>query len=160
MTSAQSSVILPIVWMEPIRKDDKAIAQVNVDFFRAFEEGNPEKIAMLWASTVPISCVHPGWQPVVGREAVLASFVSILAKTAGVRFSLRNMQIFLWCECAWVLLLEEWSPLLRDGESPPIILQTTHILVEEERRWKLTHRHASPAVGAALPPSDPRRLFH
>lgn len=146
--------------MEPINQEDDAISEANVNFYRAFEQGNVEIMAELWASTVPVSCVHPGWQPAVGREAVLASWGALFEGTTSVRFALRNTQIFLAGEVAWVLLLEDLTAVQEGGERLQVVLQTTNIFVREAGFWKVAHHHASPAMGAALPPSDPRRLFH
>jgi ketosteroid isomerase-like protein len=63
-------------------------------------------------------------------------------------------------EAAWVLVLEELDAALTGGQRLQVVLLATNVFVREGGAWKLSHHHASPALGASLPPSDPRRLFH
>lgn len=146
--------------MDPTPPDVDAIRAANVAFYRAFESGDVEAMGELWATSVPVSCVQPGWQPSVGREAVLAGLVAVFEGVTDITFTLKNSQIFLAGDVAWVLLLEEIDAVQAGGERVQVVLQSTNVLIREGGAWKLAHHHASPALGAALPPSDPRRLFH
>jgi ketosteroid isomerase-like protein len=151
--------MVAVLAMETTLPEDDAIRAANVAFYRAFERGDLEAMGELWAATVPVSCVHPGWQPAVGREAVLASWGAIFEGMTSIRFTLRNVQVFVAGEAAWVLHLEELDGVQESGERVSAVLQATNVFVWEGG-WKMAHHHASPALGAALPPSDPRRLFH
>lgn len=146
--------------MEQVILEDDAIRAANVAFYHASEQRDLEAMAELWATTLSISCIHPGWQPAVGREAVLASWGVLFEGTVSLRFSLKNVQIFVASETAWVVQLEELDMVRDGGERLQAVLLSTNIFVREGGAWKLAHHHASPALGAALPPSDPRRLFH
>jgi len=146
--------------MDPTIPDVEAIRAATAGFYRAFEAGDGEAMADLWATSVSVSCIHPGWQPAVGREAVIASWLSIFEGTTTISFTLRNSQIFVAGDAAWGLLLEEIDAVQEGGQRVRAVLQATNIFIRENGAWRLTHHHASPALGAALPPSDPRRLFH
>ncbi|MCS6899202.1 MAG: nuclear transport factor 2 family protein [Myxococcales bacterium] len=160
MTKIRGSAMVVILAMERILPEDDMIRAVNVAFYRAFERGDWEAMRELWAVSVPVSCVHPGWQPAVGREAVLASWGAIFEGAMGIRFTLRNVQVFVAGEAAWVLQQEELESVQEGGERVKVVLLATNLFVRESGAWKMAHHHASPALGAALPPSDPRRLFH
>lgn len=146
--------------MEPQLPDSEAVRAANIAYYRAFEASDLDSMAELWASSVPVSCVLPGWQPAVGRDAVVACWASVFQGLSSISFTLRNIQIFIVGEVAWALLLEDFSASQENGQRLQVVLQATNIFLREGSAWKLAHHHASPALGAALPPSDPRRLFH
>jgi uncharacterized protein (TIGR02246 family) len=145
--------------MDPIRRDDELRA-TNLAFYKAFEAGDIEAMASVWANEAPISCVHPGWEPVVGREAVLASWVGIFRGTREIIFTLRNVQMFMVGDTAWVVLIEEIDASQQDGQRVRASSQATNVFVREPDGWKLVHHHAGP--GVALPGSAPSvsRILH
>ena len=50
----------------------------NEVFYAAFRNGDYEAMAELWAAEAKQCCVHPMWQALFGREAVLASWKELL----------------------------------------------------------------------------------
>ena len=58
--------------------DERAVLLANAAFYRAFAARDVEAMDALWARTVPVACIHPGWQVLNGREAVMASWRGIL----------------------------------------------------------------------------------
>ena len=50
----------------------------NAAFYAAFNARDSDAMAALWATAAEVSCVHPGWNILRGREAVLESWRSIL----------------------------------------------------------------------------------
>ena len=54
-----------------IARDRAALLFANETFYRAFAERDVPLMEALWADTEPVTCLHPGWPPVEGREAVL-----------------------------------------------------------------------------------------
>ena len=59
--------------------DERAVLAANAAFYRAFAERDVAAMDALWARSVPVACIHPGWQVLNGREAVMASWRGILA---------------------------------------------------------------------------------
>jgi len=50
----------------------------NEAFYLAFEGKDFDAMSHLWSESREIICLHPGWPALVGREAVLESWRSIL----------------------------------------------------------------------------------
>ena len=46
-----------------------ALRAANGTFYKAFEQLDLLAMAALWARSVPVSCVHPGWDLVLGHDA-------------------------------------------------------------------------------------------
>ena len=48
-------------------------------FYLAFEAKDYEAMAHLWSKQREVLCLHPGWMPLIGRDAVLESWRQILS---------------------------------------------------------------------------------
>lgn len=56
--------------------DEIALMAANAAYYVIFSARDNEAMAALWAPD-GVSCVHPGWPPLVGRRAVLSSYGEI-----------------------------------------------------------------------------------
>ena len=52
-------------------RDHATLLFANETFYRAFAERDVTLMGALWAEQEPVTCLHPGWPPVEGRDAVL-----------------------------------------------------------------------------------------
>ena len=62
-------------------------------FYKAFEQLDLEIMGELWAQSVAVSCVHPGWDLVLGREAVMESWRAIFSGTSELSFEHEEAQV-------------------------------------------------------------------
>ena len=58
--------------------DESAIITANAAFYAAFATGDFTALAALWADDDGVSCIHPGWPAIVGRDNVIGSWRDIL----------------------------------------------------------------------------------
>jgi len=116
--------------------DERAVLAANAAFYRAFSERDVAAMDALWAHSVPVACIHPGWQVLNGREAVMASWRGILA---GVPPTIRCSEEIARVagSAAFVVCTES----LDAGE-----LVATNVFVQEAGDWKLAHHHAGPVA--------------
>ena len=56
-----------------------ALLFANEAFYQAFANRDIEAMDEVWARDLPVACLHPGWPPLEGRDAVMQSWLSILA---------------------------------------------------------------------------------
>ncbi len=56
---------------------DDAILAANTTYYNAFVAGDYDRMCGIWAED-QVSCVHPGWPVLLGREDILESYRSIL----------------------------------------------------------------------------------
>ena len=122
-----------------------AVLQANMDFYAAFARGDMEQMDNLWSQAEDLTCIHPGWQALVGRHAVMESWRSILANPPQVRCV--GARAFVNATCAYVICYEG----LEEG-----MLVATNIFRKEEQGWCVIHHQAGPArtVQEAVPPRD------
>ena len=118
----------------------EAAIEANEAFYRAFNAKDPEAMDAAWASEHEVACIHPGWNALVGRAEVLASWHNILTNPNQPRIVIGGAQVVFTGDTAIVLCRE------LVGGSPLI---ATNVFVQEADAWKLVH-HQSGGVVAAM----------
>jgi len=117
----------------------------NEAFYRAFQRasqgGDIAEMENLWSGTAPVGCIHPGWTALRGREAVLASWRSILGSGRAPRVVCTNPTAHVLGESGFVLCEE------RVGTAALI---ATNVFALEGGVWKMVHHHASPVAQEAF----------
>lgn len=116
---------------------------VNEAFYQAFAEGDAAAMEALWAADLPVACLHPGWEPLMEREAIVASWRAILQDPPPVRCL--APRVFDYGETAFVICFEA----IRDQA-----LVATNLFAREGGLWRLVHHQAGPTRGE--PPADPQ----
>jgi len=95
----------------------------------------------VWSTREDITCIHPGWNLLRGRDEVLESWRGILENPNQARIVIGGAAVTLLGEQALVLCRE------LVGGSP---LAATNLFVREAGNWKLLHHHSGPVAQAAL----------
>jgi ketosteroid isomerase-like protein len=121
---------------------EQEVLAANQAFYDAFATRNIAVMGSLWAEHAPVTCIHPGWQPLRGREAVLASWRNILEGPNPPAIRCTAPSVHLLGESAFVICTER----LPDAE-----LVATNVFAREAGAWKLVHHHAG---GVARPSED------
>ena len=118
--------------------DKEAVLAANASFYQAFEVGDPEAMAVVWSGGALVSCTHPGWTAITGRDDVLESWARIFESSAG-RVACLNPIPNVMGDAAFVTCGESVGSNL---------LAATNIFVREGGTWCLVHHHASPVARA------------
>ena len=130
---------------EPMPDDDThAVLAANRSFYDAFNAGDFAAMAALWAEQTPVACIHPGWEALTGREAVLDSWRRLLGQARGPRIAFRHSVTQAHDGCVFVLGQE-----LVAGAT----LAATNAFVEEAGRWRIVLHQAS-QIAHAMPWRD------
>jgi ketosteroid isomerase-like protein len=132
--------------------DDDAILAANAAYYRAFSTGDFAAMSRIWADD-GVSCVHPGWTPLIGREAVIESYRNILASPNRVRIAHRDDTAIVAGQEARVLCIE-----IVEGTA---LLAATNSFRRVGAAWRMTHHQASPIampVEESEPPPRGQRL--
>lgn len=116
-----------------------AVLEANEAFYRAFNLKDIELMEDIWADSDDVSCIHPGWNVLQGREAVLDSWRNILGNPAQPRIVTGGATVFFFGPVAVVICRE------LVGGSP---LVATNAFIVEGESWKLVHHHSSPVFAA------------
>ena len=111
------------------------VLQANERFYQAFNLKDAVLMDAVWASERAVTCVHPGWNVLAGREDVLDSWHNILANPNQPRIVTGGATATLFGELALVVCRE------LVGGSP---LVATNVFVREDGAWRLFHHQSGP----------------
>jgi ketosteroid isomerase-like protein len=126
-----------------------AVLFANEAFYLAFRACDFAAMTDLWASRAPVSCIHPGWPPLHGRDDVLESWRGIFTGGAPPEISCHDARAYVYGDAATVLCYER---------IPQSYLIATNVFAREGGLWKIVHHQAGPTNGApgAEPEDEPR----
>ena len=123
--------------------DVEAVLGANAAFYRAFEHLDIARMEAVWLSAPYISCVHPGWQRLVGWGPVMESWRRIFESTLAMRFTLGDVRVETRGAVGWVVLTEGIDSRHRDGKVEAEV-EATNVFERRDGRWRLVHHHGSP----------------
>jgi hypothetical protein len=120
--------------------DTAELLFANEAFYHVFRSRDLAAMDALWARRAPIACVHPGWQALMTRAAVMESWDGILSNPEAPRVDCRGARAHLLGELGpgrlGVVLCYEII-----GRS---VLTATNIFLREDGAWRMVHHHAGP----------------
>jgi len=119
--------------------DEVAVLDANSAFYGAFARRDLPAMEDLWAADASVTCIHPGWDVLRGREAVMGSWRAILRGDApDVSCSAASAQV--QGDVAWVVCRERVP-----GSGP---LAATNVFVRERGAWRICLHQAGPVAQA------------
>ena len=108
--------------------------RANTDFYLAFAGGDLAAMERLWAQRAPVACIHPGWSPLTGRDAVMASWRAILGRPPAITADVVD-----------VLVLGHAVLVLCREIIGDTVLAVSNLYVSEDGVWRMAHHHAGPS---------------
>ncbi len=138
-----------------------ALRAANEAFYAAFASLDHEQMMELWARHSNVTCVHPGWDLVVGPEAVAQSFRSVFEGMTQLQFRVEIASITAGPTLGWVVCREF---LLTDVQGTPVENAMTAIntFVLEDNVWRVSHHHTAPMLAGRASPRGrtPDAILH
>ena len=146
-----------------------ALLRANQSLYDAFETGDIDLMSALWVGgphAASACCVHPGWSPVHGREAVLRSWAVIMANTSYIQFVLTDVAAQVAGEAAVVTCGENMLTSLSGGLAnddgsvgEPAALAggravATNVFRRTAEGWRLWVHHSSPVLTGVASADD------
>ncbi len=108
-------------------------------------------MSTIWAAREPVTCLHPGWPPIEGRENVLQSWHAILTGPASPEIECLHARAGIHGDTGLVICYER----IRQE-----YLLATNIFIRSGDGWLMIHHQSGPAPEPAenLPP--PKRSIN
>jgi ketosteroid isomerase-like protein len=129
--------------------DERDVLAANAAFYDAFAERDLEAMDAIWSQRADIACVHPGWDGLSGRVAVMSSWRSILEGGGAPAIVCARERVHLFGDVAFVVCVET----IPNGE-----LIATNVFVREAGGWRMVHHHAGPIAAGVDDESPPELL--
>jgi hypothetical protein len=121
--------------------DATAVLFANEAFYRAFAAADLGAMDQVWAREAPVACIHPGWNALAGRRAIMESWAAIFDNPSRPKIRCQSAQAYLLGDAAFVICHE----VMEQG-----FLIATNMFVREVEAWKMVHHQAGPSQ--SLPP--------
>jgi len=122
--------------------EQKAVAQANQSFYRAFETLKIEAMENVWAKDAEIQCGHPGWRILRGWGPVMESWQRIFENTPSIQFTLTDVKIEVRGELAWVTQYENLASSI-EGQTLSAVILTTNMFQKTADGWRMILHHGS-----------------
>ena len=116
-------------------EDELAVLTADERFYKAFAAKDCRRMDALWASEHLVTCVHPGWSPLVGRGHVMASWHAIFRSDGSAAIEPTAPKVFLVGVAAYVVCFE-------GSVGRPPVLVATNVFAREAGAWKMVHHQA------------------
>ena len=113
---------------------DTAILAANEAFYDAFRREDSTAMSEIWARRAPVACIHPGWNALLGRIPVIASWRTIMENGAPT----------IRCVAPRVLRLGEAALVICEEHIGAGRLIATNVFVHEDGQWRIVHHQAGP----------------
>ena len=120
---------------------EQAVLAANERFYAVFNARDMAGMDNAWAEDSEVVCIHPGWNILRGRQAVLESWAGILGNPGQPRIVTGGATAVVHGSMAVVTCRE------LVGGSP---LAATNVFVLEEGEWRLVHHHSGPVAAQAM----------
>ncbi len=121
-----------------------AVRFANEAFYLAFRGRDLAAMDDVWSQEQAVTCIHPGWPALLGRDQVMRSWAEIFAHGQEANIHCRGVRVFSSDGRALVICYETLDENL---------LVATNIFAPESGNWRLVHHQAGPCN--ALPPDLP-----
>jgi ketosteroid isomerase-like protein len=127
--------------------DERDILAANAAYYHAFSTRDFSAMSRIWADE-DVSCIHPGWPPLIGRAAILDSYRGILSNPG-----------------QEPIVHRDHFAMAADGEGRVVCIEivgglalaATNWFRRVGGAWRMVHHQASP-VAAVVEEAPPGRL--
>ena len=115
--------------------DTDAVLFANEAFYQALADRDEPAMETVWSETAQVSCLHPGWGPLFGRDDVIDSWKAIIRNSESPTSKCHDARAHVYHDTAYVICFEEI-----EGN----FLVATNVFVRDGRVWKMVHHQAGP----------------
>jgi ketosteroid isomerase-like protein len=135
--------------------DEVAVLAANDAFYAAFEAQDLQAMERVWVRDAPCACIHPGWEPLVGRSAVIDGWKQILQGGAAPSIRIDSARVLVYQDAAIVLCVERIKQRRGPGSG---LLAATNVFVRQSGEWRIAHHQAGPVSQHEEPSIPPSKL--
>lgn len=122
------------------------VLRANDEFYRAMESMDLEKMQAVWLHEDWVRCLHPGWDLVLGWEAVEVSWSTVFQSTVQMRVAISRPLVHVFRDTAWISCIEHVTSTIEDDFMTALV-EATNIFVRQEAQWRMVHHHTTPLPG-------------
>ena len=125
--------------------DEDAVVEANRAFYRAIESLDNAAMEAVWDPDPSVTCVHPGWPLMAGRDKVLQSWYTIFDNTTLMQFTVTEYAVLVAGDLAWVVCTESLRSVVA-GRVNEATVEATNVFRRRDGQWRIAHHHGSPVM--------------
>jgi len=125
--------------------DKTAVLFANEAFYAAFASRDMIAMEDVWWRGENITCIHPGWPPLFGREQVIGSWHAILGNDQSPDVKCRNPVPHIFDDTAYVVCYE----IIGDGA-----LLASNVFIRDDGRWHMVHHQGGSSAPLRPEPTN------
>jgi hypothetical protein len=118
----------------PALVQDTVLA-ANQAFYDAFAGRDVAAMDALWSRESPVACIHPGWNPLLDRDEIIAAWTAILRNPDAPDVQMEN---------AIALMLGDTAMVICHERVGGALLACTNLFRLEQGAWRLVLHQAGP----------------
>jgi ketosteroid isomerase-like protein len=141
--SERATAMVPAPKLET---DENEILTANRAFYEALQTLSADKMRSLWCHEEWASCLHPGWDLILGWEDVQESWDNIFRSTTQMLISISRPIVHVQGDVGWVSCVENVTSTYEGGFEAAMI-EATNIFVRKSGQWRLAHRQTTVLPG-------------
>jgi hypothetical protein len=126
--------------------DELAVLAVNDAFYEALGSLDLARMEAVWWHEEWTRCLHPGWDLLIGWEAVQESWKIIFRSTKRMQVALSRPLVHVLGDAAWVSCVEHVTSA-SEGDFTTALIEATNIFVRRNTQWRMVHHHTTPLPG-------------
>jgi hypothetical protein len=130
-----------------------AVLTANNAFYQAMQSLDLAQMEAIWWHEDWVRCLHPGWDLLLGWEAVQESWEMIFNSTAKMNVAISRPLVHVLSDAAWVSCVEHVTSAA-EGDFVTALVEATNIFVRRDVRWRMVHHHTTPLTGRVPPASS------
>lgn len=112
-------------------------------FYRAMREGNSDDMRRAWLMSPETTCVHPGAMPLIGYDAVIKSWNTILDAGKGIRVNYEPRSRF----AVDRLVIHVGLEVIKVPNDSTVVVSVTNVYELTGEGWKMRLHHGAPVQG-------------
>ncbi len=157
-----------------MKADEIEVREANARFYRALNDLDLSGMDRVWSHESLVRCVHPGWELIVGWEAVRASWEGIFrGSSGGPSHSVETADVSVhvvsdlgWVSCIERITVQRVQRRTGGGSSAASLAVATNLFQRsrsEGGSWRMILHHASLlplVVPAGADPKDSPEVIH
>ncbi len=137
------------------KADTAAVVAANAEFYAAVEAADLDRVDAAWVEppfAESVTCVHPGWPALRGRDEVLRSWALIMANTAYIQYFLTDVEVEVAGEVAVLNCTENILTSVGQADDATSSalgggrVVATNVFRRVGDGWRLWAHHSSPVL--------------
>ena len=114
---------------------EDAVLAANQAFYDAVASRDVAAMDALWSREGPVACIHPGWNPLLDRDDIIAAWTAILRNPDAPDIRVENAVALVLGDTAMVICHERVGGAL---------LACTNLFRLEDGAWRMVLHQAGP----------------